>query len=350
MKKELIAIVSQHGEWMLQVFIALFFTWLISISLQRILKRVADHYNAEKTTWQKVLIKTIYAPLRVFVWVGGITIALYVINQRFNIPIIKTALGFQPVIHIAIVGWFLFRFKSNFFKTVTLEYRKVTASTADTLEKISTIIIIAALAFLLLPNLGISINGLLAFGGIGGVVVGFAAKDMLANFFGAIMLHFDRPFAIGDWVNLPEKDIQGDVEHIGWRQVAIRTFDKRLVFIPNYMFGNLILMNPSRMTHRRIHEFIGIRYDDIKKLPEILKDIREYLRENKDIDQAAGVVANFDKYSAYSVDMVISAYSRQTAWAGFLNIKEQVMLKINDIIVSHGAEIAFPNHVVQLKQ
>jgi len=79
----------------------------------------------------------------------------------------------------------------------------------------ASIVITAALV--ILQNLGFSISGVLAFGGVGGIAVGFAAKDLLANFFGGLTVYMDRPFVVGDWVRSPDKNIEGTVEHIGWR-------------------------------------------------------------------------------------------------------------------------------------
>ena len=87
----------------------------------------------------------------------------------------------------------------------------------------------------------------MAFGGIGGIAIGFAAKDLLANFFGALMIFLDRPFSIGDWIRSPDREIEGVVEDIGWRSTKIRTFDKRPLFIPNSAFASLTVENASKM-------------------------------------------------------------------------------------------------------
>ena len=80
------------------------------------------------------------------------------------------------------------------------------------------------------------------------------------------MIHLDRPFALGDWVSSPDRDIEGVVEHIGWRLTVIRSFDKRPIYIPNSLFTQIVVKNPSRMTNRRIFEYIGVRCDDdVKK-------------------------------------------------------------------------------------
>ena len=88
-----------------------------------------------------------------------------------------------------------------------------------------TVIVTATLVGL--DTLGVNIAGLMAAGGIGGLAIGLAAKDMIANFFGGLTVFIDRPFSIGDWIVLKDHGIEGVVENIGWRQTTIRKFDRR---------------------------------------------------------------------------------------------------------------------------
>ena len=132
--------------------------------------------------------------------------------------------------------------------------------------------------------LGYSVSGLLAFGGIGGIAVGFAAKDLLANFFGGLMIYLDRPFSVGDWIRSPDKEIEGTVEDVGWRLTRIRTFDKRPLYIPNSVFASISVENPSRMTNRRIYETVGIRYCDMDSMNNIVQQVTQMLKDHDAID------------------------------------------------------------------
>ena len=84
--------------------------------------------------------------------------------------------------------------------------------------------------------------------------MGFAAKDVLANFFGTLMLLVDKPFVVGDWIRSPDREIEGTVEDVGWRTTRIRTFDRRPLYVPNANFASLTVENPQRMENRRIYE------------------------------------------------------------------------------------------------
>ena len=120
-------------------------------------------------------------------------------------------------------------------------------------------------------HFGMSVSGLLAFGGIGGLAIGMASKDILSNVFSGTMLYFDRQFNIGDWISSPDRQIEGTVVEIGWRLTKILTFDNRPLFVPNSLFSSISIENPGRMTNRRISTEIGLRYEDADKVNAIWK-------------------------------------------------------------------------------
>ena len=186
---------------------------------------------------------------------------------RSQVAVFQAVPTVRTVGIIACITWFLSRFIDNVQASV-LRLRQtrgepVDKTTVDAIAKLLRISVIITSVLVALQTLGISISGVLAFGGIGGIAVGFAAKDLLANFFGGLMIYLDRPFSVGDWVRSPDKQIEGTVEEIGWRLTRIRTFDQRPLYVPNAIFTQIAVENPSRMTHRRIYETLGVRYDDM---------------------------------------------------------------------------------------
>ena len=179
---------------------------------------------------------------------------------------------------------------------------KVDPTTATAVGKLLRASIVITGMLLVLQAFGFSISGVLAFGGIGGIAIGFAARDILANFFGALMIFLDRPFSVGDWIRSPDRNIEGTVEDIGWRLTRIRTFDKRPLYLPNSIFTSLAVENPSRMLNRRIYETIGLRYTDVEKMPLILAKVKTMLEEHGDIDQKQILMVNFVTFGASAVE------------------------------------------------
>lgn len=208
----------------------------------------------------------------------------------------------------------------------------------------ATILVVGALT--IMSSLGVSIGGILAFGGVGGIVIGLAAQDLLSNYFSGMMIFWDRPFHVGDWVRIESANIEGVVEAIGWRVTQIRTFDQRPLYVPNRIISANVIENPQRMTNRRIYEYFGVRYDDIKAVPAIIRDVHKMLVDNEEIDNTRTLIVNFDRYGPSSLDFFIYVMTKTTNWVRFHEVKQDVLLKVAEIVERHGAEFAFPTRTV----
>lgn len=199
-------------------------------------------------------------------------------------------------------------------------------------------------------HFGMSMSGLMAFGGIGGLAIGLAGKDILSNFFSGIMLYFDRPFNIGDWVCSPDRNIEGTVAEIGWRLTKIITFDNRPLYVPNSVFSTIIVENPGRMTNRRIETEIGLRYEDANKVAVIVNDIRTMLQQHDGIDNSQTLLVNFNQFDSSSLNIMVYCFTKTVKWAEWLDIQEDVYLKIVDIVYGHGCDFAFPSRTIYIKK
>ncbi|SEH67695.1 small-conductance mechanosensitive channel [Bathymodiolus azoricus thioautotrophic gill symbiont] len=195
---------------------------------------------------------------------------------------------------------------------------------------------------------GFSISSLLTFGGVGGIVMGFAAKDMLSNIFGGLMLQMDRPFSTGDWIR--SSQFEGTVEKIGWRMTRIRTFSKNPIYIPNSIFASIPIETPSRMTNRRINETIGIRYNDIAQMSDIVTEVEAMLKTNKDIEQSQALRVFFNYFNASSLDFNVYAFTKTVNKNEYQQIKQKILLSVADIIAKHGAEIAYPTQTLHIQK
>ncbi len=199
-----------------------------------------------------------------------------------------------------------------------------------------------------MQSFGLSLSGLLTFGGVGGLIVGLAAKDLLANFFGGLMIYFDRPFKVGDWIRSPDRQIEGTVERIGWRMTIVRTFDKRPLYVPNSVFSSIVVENPSRMLNRRIYENIGIRYEDSAHVANVVSGIKSMLEKHPDIDTNQTLIVNFNQFGPSTLDIMIYTFTKTVNWIRFHEVKQDVMLKVLDVVHENGADIAFPTQTIKL--
>ncbi|MDF2152648.1 mechanosensitive ion channel family protein [Vibrio sp. CAU 1672] len=304
---------------------------------------------AEKTTfhWDNLLLNAIKTPLSALIWLWPATVSLGIaleneLHDKFD------WLGtLKQILVITILVWTIIRLVSNVEGHVLAQNNR-DETTVQAIAKIVRLFFITIGVLTVMQAFGLSLSGLLTFGGVGGLIVGLAAKDLLSNFFGGLMIYFDRPFKVGDWVRSPDRQIEGTVERIGWRMTCIRTFDKRPLYVPNSVFSNIIVENPSRMLNRRIHETIGLRYDDADKVPQIIKAVREMLKSHKDIDTKQTLIVNFDAFGASSLNFFIYTFTKTVNWVRYHEVKQDVLLKVVDIIKQHDADIAFPTQTLKL--
>lgn len=338
--------------WIAQVFIVVLLVLVANLVQKRVLARIYARVLATDNVWDDAVIDALRKPLTLLFWVVGLSLAAEVAKQQSDSAIFNAIGPIRDVGVIACVTWFLIRLvqriERNIIDKRSAEDMGVDQSTVDAIGKLVRLSFIITATLVMLQTLGYSISGVLAFGGIGGVVIGFAAKDLLANFFGGLMIYLDRPFAVGDWIRSPDRDIEGTVEKIGWRLTIIRTFDKRPLYIPNSMFNSISVENPSRMSNRRIYETIGIRYDDAGKMADIVHDVKDMLKNHQEIDSNQTLIVNFNSFAPSSLDFFVYTFTKTTSWVQFHEIKQDVLLKINDIIIKHGAEVAFPTSTIHL--
>ena len=339
-------------SWVVQVFVVVLATAVLAFGARRFVARLHATFSRTPSVWDESFVEALGPPLRAFVWIAGIAFAIEIIQNEAGAAIFEAVDPIRDVGIIATVTWFAVRFiriaETNVIADKQTKGEAYDRATFDAVAKLLRLSVLITAFLVALQTLGFSISGVLAFGGIGGIAVGFAAKDLLANFFGGLMIYLDRPFAVGDWIRSPDREIEGTVERIGWRQTIIRGFDTRPLYIPNSAFANIAVENPSRMHNRQIYETIGIRYDDAGVLGAVVAEVEAMLRAHEEIDADNFLMVNFNAFAPSSLDFFIYCYTRTRAWAEYHRVKQDVLLRIIEIIDRHGAEIAFPTSTVHV--
>lgn len=304
----------------------------------------------EKTSfqWDDLVLAAIKTPVSTLIWCWPATISIGFLLQDYTISKLNWLSTLKEILLIGIFLWIAIRLINNIEEYI-LEQRKRDETTVQAVSKVARLFFVVIATLTVMQTFGLSLSGLLTFGGVGGLVVGFAAKDLLSNFFGGMMIYFDRPFKVGDWIRSPDRQIEGTVERIGWRMTIIRTFDKRPLYVPNSIFSNIVVENPSRMQNRRINENIGIRYKDGGKVDVIVSDIKTMLSNHPDIDAKQTLIVNFNGFGPSSLTLMVYTFTKTVNWIRYHKVKQDVLLKIYDIIKQHDADIAFPTQTIQLE-
>ncbi len=352
---------SGEYDWVLKLIITLSFGLLITAIELILYKIYLPRARRKKRHWREALIIALHRPLLYYVWLLVVSILLQVLilHFRFGIAFLDEINTIRRIVTLLFLFWFIMRFLRDWEKK-SLEIlnnsdsgsknrRAFKDSTSiNALAQVFRLLLIITVFLTLLSSMGISISTLLAFGGIGGLAISFAARDTLANLIGGLMIYWDRPFSVGDWVRSPDRNIEGTVSHIGWRLTCIRTFDKRPIYVPNGVFSNVVLENPSRMSNRRIQTLIGIRYDDAAKVKAITADIEEMVRNHPDLDTSQAWFVSLVEFGASSLNIKIYTFTKTTNWIRFQAIQQDIFMKVIDIVEKHDAEFAFPTQTLHV--
>ena len=346
--EEIRNLIGDYG-WQFNVFVIVLLTATIRFFVSLLMKRLTRQIEKTKNLYDDALVEAARRPLGWGVWIVGVSFAAELVARHTDSDLFTYVGTVRDVAVIWLLIWFAVRF-IRFVERHVVEDKadSVDETTARAVGKLLRASVLITGVLLVLQAFGISVSGALAFGGIGGIAIGFAARDLLANFFGALMIFMDRPFSVGEWVRSPDREIEGTVEEIGWRLTRIRTFDKRPLYVPNSVFTSLTVENPSRMLNRRIHETVGLRYDDMHTMADVVADVEQMLRDHPDIDDRQTLMVNFVEFGPSSIDFFVYCFTKTTNWVNYHKIKQDVLLQIASTIEKHGADIAYPTRTLKI--
>jgi len=329
--------------------LVLFFNFFV----RWVLKVLHKRFLAQRKIWKDSFVQALFLPLACVVWI-------FVVAHIFNLLMVKVfseqLINNMPLLRIATfivgMGWFLMRWKGLLVK-LTLQKSRNHEITMDqgkinVLDKLVTLAIVFIFSMLLLEIFGGNMNTLIAFGGVGGLALAIASQEIIGNFFGGLMIYLTRPFTIGDWINLPEKNIEGYVEEIGWYMTRVRTFEKRPIYVPNSIFTKVVVMTPSRMSHRQFVETVSLQYTDAPKIKSVIESIKAMLDQLEDIDHSQTTLVYLKTFAHYSLDIYISAYVRTIDSAEFGQVKQNILLKIIDILYKFEIKPPTPTTIVHI--
>ena len=336
--------------WIVQVFFIALATALISLISKRLLRKMAAKVDDTRNRWDDILLKALARPITWVIWLEGLNIAADVIYAETQSAIFTYADSVREVGILVCITWFVLGIIRGAEQEFAQRADQVDTTTAQAIGKLLRLAVIITAVLVILQTLGYSISGVLAMGGVGGIAIGFAAKDLLANFFGGLIIYLDRPFAVGDWIRSPDRKIEGTVEKIGWRMTMIRNFQSQPMYVPNSVFTNVIVENPSRMSNRRIYETIGLRYSDLTSMDKVVAEVQAMLKNHEEIDAEKTMIVNFNEFSDSSVDFFVYCFTQTTQWVKFHEVKQNVMLRIAEIIAANNAEIAFPTSTIHISE
>lgn len=194
--------------------------------------------------------------------------------------------------------------------------------------------------FLMLRSLGFEVTLAVAGLGVGGIAIAFAAQKTIENLFGTVTIVADKAIHVGD--QCQAGTTEGGVESIGLRSTRIRTADRAVVTIPNGQLAGMTIGNLSQRDKFLFRHNIRLRYDTTaEQLRRVLADIRELMSAHPKLEPSS-IRTRLVRFGEYSLDLETFAYVETRDWQAFLEIQEDLLLRILDIIEASGTATALP--------
>lgn len=285
--------------------------------------------------WERILLKPIKWLFVVLVFYYA---ALLLAKYFGCMELLQGFKPFKNSLITLILAWMAYQWQNEvLFVKLAKEQSLLPA-----LNKIFSIFLVILTTLIILRIFNVDILPLIAFGGIGAAVLGFAAKDVMSSLLGGMQLSITRSFSIGDFIIIPDQKIEGFVEDIGWSLTLIRDREKCAVYLPNSLFSNFFIVNTSRRTGRRILEVFHLRFSDFHKVPLIIEDLKELLQKSKVVDVKSPILVFVSEIGKYSIDFSIDLYTMQVSLAQYVVAKEEVLKLVFIAIERRGAQVAYP--------
>jgi MscS family membrane protein len=322
--------------------------WLLMAVLRWMLK----HAEKTQTAADDILIGALSAPLGALCVVLGLWIGLKFLpiptepydGQHLIAALLKAALKVLAV-------WFLLRLNERGGRHAHEKALATNSPVADFVplaRKTIRVFLVFVAVLVVVQELGYSVTSLIAGLGLGGLAIGLAAKDTLANFFGSVVIFVDRPFARGDWIKIGE--IEGIVEDISVRITRVRTFADSLITVPNALFTTTAINNFTRMRKRRIRVVLPVSFDATPtQLEELISRLRSLIVADPRLDVQDVTVA-LQELGTYSLNVLVICFVLTTDYQEFMKTQQDLLLAIMKLFAELKLDFAYPTQtLVQAK-
>jgi MscS family membrane protein len=330
---------------MLAIPFVLGLAWLVNHGLLLVLRPLLFRMTGERGDGHLVRVS---GPARVL----ALAVALVSWTAVSGLPLLARFFWTRVAIAVAIVGggWLLLRFADIITELTETHLRRVgqpgRVAIAQLVRRLSKLVVILVGLLALLYMANVDLTAVLAGLGIGGIAIAFAAQKTLENLFGGILIISDQPVRMGDFCKIG--DVMGTVEDIGLRSTRIRTLDRTVVSIPNGQMAAVNVENFGVRDRIWFHQTIGLRHETTPdQLRYALAEIRQMLYGHPMVDTQSARI-RLIRLGSSSLDLEVFAYVLTSDYATFLEVQEDLLLRIMDIVKASGTGMAFPSQTAYL--
>ncbi len=295
-----------------------------------------------------------YHPLKVFFIILGFYLAIVFLKTPLKITDDFMFVAYKAFMIIATIAFAKglaasFTPKSSFYKKLKEKTSKeVEDSMFDFALKIIRAIIYIIAGFIVITVLGVNLNGLIAGLGIGGVIFTLAAQDTAKNVFAGLVVFLDKPFIVGDWIEVDK--FEGTVEDITFRSTRVRTFENSLVNIPNAIIANASIVNWSKMEKRRYRTNLSIELDTPLEKLETFKNRVEDMLQAREAIYDDSIVVKFDNITDNGLNVLICSYTNSVDYTSYVAEREDINYKIMKILQEENIQLAYDTKTIYMKK
>jgi MscS family membrane protein len=331
---------------LIYIFLAFYVSKFLDFLTRVWLKRWAAK---TETKFDDLLLDLLNGPVKVVAFVIFLHIGLSVFSWPTKVQVIL-AKGFTVVVACTLTYMIL-----KFVDLALGYWRKRATAEADRtfdeqlfpiVRKSLKLFIVVVAVLVTAQNLDINVTAAITSLSIGGLAIGLAAQDTLANLFGAVAVFMDKPFRIGDVVKFDS--VEGTVESIGLRSTRVRNFNGHLVTVPNKTVGNATIVNVTRRPNIKTELNIGLTYDTpsekVKRAIAILEEIYQAHPMTQDL------VINFNKFGDSALNILVVHWWGSVDHKAYLAGMQELNLTIKQRFDAEGINFAFPSQTLYLKQ
>lgn len=191
-------------------------------------------------------------------------------------------------------------------------------------------------------------SGLITGLGIGSAAIALAAQDLVKSLLSGMVILTDKPFVIGDWVELGQ--YQGTVVDITFRSTRIQSYNNSIVTIPNSTITSEYIINWNKLKSRRFDCILNLSLNTTsEEIKSIVKKIKVVLENNPEIIKDT-VEVSFNEITNCSNNIKIFLFVRQTNYSKFLKLKQDILCDLLEVIEKENIELAYPTQTVYLRK
>ena len=216
----------------------------------------------------------------------------------------------------------------------------------DVIDKLIAGGVVVILVLQVLALLGVSAAVLITAGGFGAAAIGFGAQTIVQNSLSGLSLYINRPFIVGDFIEMPAENLAGTVEAIGWFYTRLRSADRQPIFIPNGLFTTKPVLNVAEIDSRRVWIEFGLSYEDRRRIEPIVAALRAWMAAQPAIDQDKPAAVHFVGYGESSLNLRLVCHGASGDVFDAWDLQQQLLLQIGEVVEEHGAAMPYPTRTL----